>query len=43
MTRHNERAQMATPNVDLTWLLDDLVVRVKQAEHAVVLSVDGLL
>jgi predicted regulator of Ras-like GTPase activity (Roadblock/LC7/MglB family) len=34
---------MATPNVDLTWLLDDLVGRVKQAEHAVVLSVDGLL
>jgi len=28
---------------DLTWLLDDLVGRVKQAEHAVVLSVDGLL
>lgn len=43
MTEHNERAQMATPNVDLTWLLDDLVGRVKQAEHAVVLSVDGLL
>jgi predicted regulator of Ras-like GTPase activity (Roadblock/LC7/MglB family) len=34
---------MATPHVDLTWLLDDLVGRVKQAEHAVVLSVDGLL
>jgi len=34
---------MATSNVDLTWLLDDLVSRVKQAEHAVVLSVDGLL
>jgi predicted regulator of Ras-like GTPase activity (Roadblock/LC7/MglB family) len=28
---------------DLAWLLDDLVGRVKQAEHAVVLSVDGLL
>lgn len=28
---------------DLAWLLDDLVRRVKQAEHAVVLSVDGLL
>jgi predicted regulator of Ras-like GTPase activity (Roadblock/LC7/MglB family) len=34
---------MATPDVDLTWLLDDLVGRVKQAEHAVVLTVDGLL
>lgn len=29
--------------VDLTWLLDDLVGRVKQAQHAVVLSADGLL
>ncbi|WP_328384410.1 roadblock/LC7 domain-containing protein (plasmid) [Micromonospora zamorensis] len=28
---------------DLVWLLDDLVSRVQQAEHAVVLSVDGLL
>ncbi|MFY1701326.1 MULTISPECIES: roadblock/LC7 domain-containing protein [Micromonospora] len=28
---------------DLAWLLDDLVGRVKQAEHAIVLSVDGLL
>ncbi|MER7167223.1 roadblock/LC7 domain-containing protein [Micromonospora sp. NPDC000207] len=28
---------------DLAWLLDDLVGRVKQAEQAVVLSVDGLL
>ncbi|MEU1813385.1 roadblock/LC7 domain-containing protein [Micromonospora aurantiaca (nom. illeg.)] len=28
---------------DLAFLLDDLVSRVKQAEHAVVLSVDGLL
>ena len=30
-------------NADLAWLLDDLVGRVKQAEHAIVLSVDGLL
>lgn len=28
---------------DLTWLLDDLVGRVKQTQHAVVLSADGLL
>ncbi|MEV4761836.1 roadblock/LC7 domain-containing protein [Micromonospora chokoriensis] len=28
---------------DLTWLLNDLVSRVGQVEHAVVLSVDGLL
>ncbi|MER7444202.1 MULTISPECIES: roadblock/LC7 domain-containing protein [Micromonospora] len=28
---------------DLAFLLDDLVGRVKQAEHAIVLSVDGLL
>jgi predicted regulator of Ras-like GTPase activity (Roadblock/LC7/MglB family) len=33
-----------SPNsVDLTWLLDDLVERVKEAEHAIVLSADGLL
>ena len=31
------------PHGDLAWLLDDLVGRVKQAEHAIVLSVDGLL
>jgi predicted regulator of Ras-like GTPase activity (Roadblock/LC7/MglB family) len=30
-------------SADLAWLLDDLVGRVKQAEHAIVLSVDGLL
>lgn len=30
-------------SVDLIWLLDDLVGRVKEAEHAVVLSADGLL
>jgi predicted regulator of Ras-like GTPase activity (Roadblock/LC7/MglB family) len=28
---------------DLAWLLDDMVSRVKQADHAIVLSVDGLL
>lgn len=32
-----------TASSDLTWLLDDLVGRVKQAERAIVLSVDGLL
>ena len=35
--------QKTASNVDLAWLLDDLVGRVKQAEHAIVLSVDGLL
>ncbi len=35
--------QNSAAGSDLTWLLDDLVGRVKQAEHAVVLSVDGLL
>jgi predicted regulator of Ras-like GTPase activity (Roadblock/LC7/MglB family) len=30
-------------SADLSWLLDDLVSRVKEAEHAVVLSADGLL
>jgi predicted regulator of Ras-like GTPase activity (Roadblock/LC7/MglB family) len=30
-------------SADLTWLLDDLVGRVKEARHAVVLSADGLL
>ncbi|MGI8335408.1 roadblock/LC7 domain-containing protein [Actinomadura scrupuli] len=34
---------MASNSVDLTWLLDDLVERVKEAEHAIVLSADGLL
>ncbi|MEV0346124.1 roadblock/LC7 domain-containing protein [Nonomuraea sp. NPDC050680] len=28
---------------DLDWLLDDLIDRVKEAEHAIVLSSDGLL
>jgi predicted regulator of Ras-like GTPase activity (Roadblock/LC7/MglB family) len=35
--------QKTASSVDLTWLLDDLVGRVKQAEHAIVLSTDGLL
>lgn len=35
--------QKTASSVDLTWLLDDLVGRVQQAEHAIVLSVDGLL
>ena len=29
--------------MDLTWLLDDLVSRVSETKHAVVLSADGLL
>ncbi|MEU1387604.1 MULTISPECIES: roadblock/LC7 domain-containing protein [unclassified Nonomuraea] len=28
---------------DLNWLLDDLIGRIKEAEHAIVLSSDGLL
>ncbi|GIJ80688.1 Predicted regulator of Ras-like GTPase activity, Roadblock/LC7/MglB family [Micromonospora phaseoli] len=35
--------QQNSASADLTWLLNDLVGRVKQAEHAIVLSVDGLL
>ncbi|MDG4766719.1 roadblock/LC7 domain-containing protein [Solwaraspora sp. WMMD406] len=35
--------QQTASIADLTWLLDDLVGRVKQADHAIVLSVDGLL
>ena len=31
------------PNVDLTWMLNDLVGRVKAVEQAIVLSADGLL
>ncbi|MEV6810522.1 dynein regulation protein LC7 [Micromonospora craterilacus] len=34
--------QQNTAGSDLTWLLNDLVGRVKQTKHAVVLSVDGL-
>lgn len=36
-------AQQADSSVDLTWLLDDLVGRVNETKHAVVLSADGLL
>ncbi|WP_434740883.1 roadblock/LC7 domain-containing protein [Micromonospora sp. SH-82] len=35
--------QQTVQSADLAWLLDDLVGRVKQAEHAVALSADGLL
>lgn len=35
--------QLNTSRSDLTWLLDDLVGRVKQIQDAVVLSADGLL
>ncbi|MBV2364904.1 roadblock/LC7 domain-containing protein [Streptomonospora sp. NEAU-YY374] len=38
MTVHNNHAAG-----DLNWLLDDLVERVVGAEHAIVLSADGLL
>ncbi|MEU1590482.1 roadblock/LC7 domain-containing protein [Micromonospora sp. NPDC005710] len=37
-----QRVQPRTTG-ELTWLLDDLVSRVQRAEHAIVLSVDGLL
>ncbi|GAA3196519.1 roadblock/LC7 domain-containing protein [Actinocorallia longicatena] len=30
-------------SADLAWLLDDLVKRVSEAQHAIVLSADGLL
>ncbi len=36
-------AQRANLTGDLAWLVDDLVDRVEQAQHAVVLSTDGLL
>jgi predicted regulator of Ras-like GTPase activity (Roadblock/LC7/MglB family) len=32
-----------TSGTDLNWLLDDLISRIKEAEHAIVLSSDGLL
>ncbi|TNY38390.1 roadblock/LC7 domain-containing protein [Thermomonospora catenispora] len=35
--------QKTGSSVDLAWLLDDLVDRVAEAQHAVVLSADGLL
>lgn len=36
-------AQTTGSSVDLTWLLDDLIKRVTDAEQAAVLSADGLL
>jgi uncharacterized protein len=35
--------EKTTATGDLTWLVDDFVERVAQAQHAVVLSADGLL
>ncbi|NBE99075.1 roadblock/LC7 domain-containing protein [Nonomuraea sp. KC401] len=32
-----------TSGTDLNWLLDDLIGRIPEAEHAIVLSSDGLL
>ncbi|GAA4506810.1 MULTISPECIES: roadblock/LC7 domain-containing protein [Nonomuraea] len=32
-----------SPGTDLNWLLDDLVGRINDVEHAIVLSSDGLL
>jgi predicted regulator of Ras-like GTPase activity (Roadblock/LC7/MglB family) len=37
------KVQKTGSSVDLAWLLDDLVRRVAEAQHAVVLSADGLL
>ncbi|GAA0981676.1 roadblock/LC7 domain-containing protein [Acrocarpospora macrocephala] len=34
---------MMTASADLAWLLDDLVGRVREARHCIVLSTDGLL
>ncbi|MFC4584993.1 roadblock/LC7 domain-containing protein [Sphaerisporangium corydalis] len=34
--------QRTSSPADLTWLLDDLVARVREAEHGIVLSNDGL-
>jgi uncharacterized protein len=36
-------AQTTNQSANITWLLDDLVERVAQAQQAVVLSADGLL
>src|SRR5256714_10011946 len=36
-------SQTTSPRGDLTWLVNDLVGRVDQTRHAVVLSADGLL
>jgi predicted regulator of Ras-like GTPase activity (Roadblock/LC7/MglB family) len=35
--------QKTGAGADLAWLLDDLVKRVNEAQHAIVLSADGLL
>ncbi|WP_233510013.1 roadblock/LC7 domain-containing protein [Actinomadura craniellae] len=35
--------QKTGSSVDLAWLLDDLVKRVAETQHAIVLSADGLL
>ncbi|WP_067139987.1 roadblock/LC7 domain-containing protein [Microtetraspora malaysiensis] len=35
--------QKTSASADLAWLLDDLVGRVREAEHGIVLSKDGLL
>ncbi|GII75898.1 dynein regulation protein LC7 [Sphaerisporangium rufum] len=35
--------QRTSSPADLTWLLDDLVERVREVEHGIVLSTDGLL
>jgi predicted regulator of Ras-like GTPase activity (Roadblock/LC7/MglB family) len=35
--------QKTSATADLAWLLDDLVERVREAEHGIVLSTDGLL
>ncbi len=32
-----------SPTVDLAWLVDDLIHRVVEAKHAIILSSDGLL
>lgn len=39
----DDKVQKTGSSVDLTWLLDDLVKRVHEAQHAIVLSADGLL
>jgi predicted regulator of Ras-like GTPase activity (Roadblock/LC7/MglB family) len=36
-------AKQTDPHADLAWLLDDLIKRIADAEHAIVLSADGLL
>jgi predicted regulator of Ras-like GTPase activity (Roadblock/LC7/MglB family) len=39
---HDPRTRPAPPSGELDWLLDDLVARVGDVRHAVVLSNDGL-